>query len=72
MNTTDKGPVLIKRELKEKGISPALIEKAIVQYPFEAQLETAQKLCEKLTSRNKRIRKGFEAKARTNAYQEGL
>lgn len=47
VNTTDKGPELIKRELKEKGIADELIQIALEEYPFEAQLETAKKLCEK-------------------------
>lgn len=74
MNTTDKGAVLIKRELKDKGIRAALIEKAIALYSFADQLETAKKLCEKMSGRNTKnservlkqkleqmlIRKGFD------------
>lgn len=84
INTTDKGPVLIKQELKEKGIRTALIDKAIAQYPFAAQLETAQKLCVKYSSRNKRdservlkqkleqmlIRKGFDYTVISEAVSE--
>ncbi|WP_026581733.1 recombination regulator RecX [Bacillus sp. J33] len=47
MNTSDKGSGLIRSELKEKGISPHLIDKAIEEYPREAELDTAIKLCEK-------------------------
>ena len=52
MNTTDKGSILIKRELAERGISTNLIEKAIKQYPFEMELETAIKNGRKMISRN--------------------
>jgi regulatory protein len=54
MNTTDKGTIVIKRELKDRGISEELIEKAIQEYPHEAQLETAQKLCLKMVNKNKK------------------
>jgi regulatory protein len=54
MNTTDKGNIVIKRELKERGIREELIEKAIQEYSFEAQLETAQKLCVKMVNKNKK------------------
>lgn len=54
MNTTDKGPKLIRQELKEKGIEAALIEKALAQYSFGAQVETAEKLCRKYAGRYKR------------------
>ncbi len=84
MNTTDKGPVLIRQELKDKGIKAALIDKAIDQFPFAAQLETAQKLCRKLTSRKSRdserilkqkieqmlIRKGFDYTIISEAVSE--
>ncbi len=47
MNTTDKGPSVIKRELKEKGISEVYILEAINEFPLELQLEKAVSLCEK-------------------------
>lgn len=53
MNTTDKGPTVIKRELKEKGISEAHILEAIDEFPFELQLEKAIALCEKYMKKNK-------------------
>lgn len=54
MNTTDKGNIVIKRELKERGIRAEFIEKAIQEYSFDAQLETAQKLCVKMVKKNKK------------------
>lgn len=84
MNTTDKGAILIKRELKDKGISTELIEKAIGLYSFDDQLETAKKLCEKTSSRNTKsseralkqkleqmlIRKGFDYDIISEAVSE--
>ncbi|MEW9111089.1 recombination regulator RecX [Cytobacillus gottheilii] len=52
MNTTDKGRGLIRMELKEKGISDELIEKALEQFSYEHELETAIKLCEKNLRKN--------------------
>ncbi|TCJ04021.1 recombination regulator RecX [Cytobacillus praedii] len=54
MNTTDKGTDLIRRELKEKGISENIAERALKEYPFEQELETAIKLCEKFVQKNTR------------------
>ncbi|GLB59865.1 recombination regulator RecX [Cytobacillus sp. NCCP-133] len=47
MNTSDKGKGLIRTELKQKGISPKSIEEALEEYSWEAELETAKRLCEK-------------------------
>lgn len=47
MNTTDKGPELIKMELGQKGLSVEHIEKALLEYPEEKQLENGRKLAEK-------------------------
>ncbi|WP_071396109.1 recombination regulator RecX [Bacillus tuaregi] len=73
MNTTDKGTVLIRNELKEKGISDKFINDALKEYPYEAQLDKAKVLCEKSAQKNQKdservlrakleqklIRKGF-------------
>ncbi|WP_185819753.1 recombination regulator RecX [Salibacterium salarium] len=42
MNTSDKGPAVISEDLYQKGVSKDLSEKALQQYTYEAQLETAQ------------------------------
>lgn len=47
MNTTDKGVVVIEQELKEKGIAAPRIATAMLEYPFERQLEKANELTEK-------------------------
>ncbi|MDM5226864.1 recombination regulator RecX [Cytobacillus sp. NJ13] len=54
MKTSDKGKGLIRTELKEKGISPKLIDEALEVYPREAELSTAIKLCEKHAQKNAR------------------
>lgn len=54
LNTTDKGAEVIKLELKEKGISPDLIAKAIEEVSFDDQLEKAIKLSEKYAQKNKK------------------
>lgn len=53
MKTTDKGPSVVKRELKEKGVSDASIELAMEEYSFDHQLEKAIALCEKYMRKNK-------------------
>ncbi len=54
LNTTDKGAKVIKLELKEKGISPDLIAKAIKEVSFYDELEKAIKLSEKYAQKNKK------------------
>ena len=52
INTTDKGPELIKLELKEKGIDKQLIELALKEFSLEQQLEKALKLVKKFLQKN--------------------
>ncbi|WP_251552004.1 recombination regulator RecX [Neobacillus muris] len=47
VNTTDKGPDLIKQELKEKGIAEELIFMALTEFTHELQIEKAVKLSQK-------------------------
>lgn len=47
INTSDKGPKVIERELKEKGIDDSLIEKALAKFETDLQLEKSCKLAEK-------------------------
>ncbi|KMY53097.1 recombinase RecX [Bacillus sp. FJAT-27231] len=47
VNTSDKGPKLIERELKEKGINDFLIEEALTTFEADLQIEKAGKLAEK-------------------------
>ncbi|MGG3467743.1 recombination regulator RecX [Neobacillus pocheonensis] len=51
-NTTDKGPDLIKLELKERGIEEGLRLKALGEYSLELQIEKATKMSEKFFQKN--------------------
>ncbi|MEH7179583.1 recombination regulator RecX [Neobacillus vireti] len=51
-NTTDKGPDVIRMELKEKGINESTIKLALAEYPIEEQVEKAIKLSEKLLKKS--------------------
>lgn len=52
INTTDKGPDLIRLELIEKGIRKELIAKALKEYSISDQIEKAIKLSSKLLNKN--------------------
>lgn len=45
--TSSKGPLLLKKELREKGVSALESEEAITHYSFEQQYEKALKFAEK-------------------------
>ena len=47
MNTSSKGPLLIKKELMEKGVEAQIAEEAIGIYPYGIQYEKVSKLIEK-------------------------
>jgi regulatory protein len=51
-NTTDKGPNVIKMELKEKGISEGILLRAIVDYPLEQQIEKTVRISSKFYEKN--------------------
>ncbi|MFT8323564.1 MAG: recombination regulator RecX [Bacillus sp. (in: firmicutes)] len=53
-NTTDKGPQVIKRELKDKGIEVSIIEEAIKELSFDDQLFSARKIANKIIGSNKK------------------
>lgn len=46
-NTSVKGPGAISRELVQKGVRAAKIEEALLQYPFEEQVERAASFAKK-------------------------
>ncbi len=52
MNTTDKGPDLIRMELRERGIDKNFIEMSLQEFSLEQQLEKAAKLCQKFLQKN--------------------
>lgn len=51
-NTTDKGPNVIKMELKEKGIIEGILNQALKEYPLEQQIEKATKISSKFYEKN--------------------
>jgi regulatory protein len=51
-NTTDKGPNVIKTELKEKGIVEGILNLALKEYPLEQQIEKATKISSKFYDKN--------------------
>lgn len=53
-NTTTKGPESIKRELKEKGVQIELIERAMEEFAYEDQLQSAQKVMVKFLAGKKK------------------
>lgn len=52
-NTSDKGPTVIRRELREKGLGDDLISSALEELPFDVQLANAEKIAAKALSSNK-------------------
>lgn len=54
MNTTDKGPTVIQRELKEKQVAEPVIAEALGFYSHEDQVEQAVRICRKLANKNVR------------------
>ncbi|MBP3040927.1 RecX family transcriptional regulator, partial [Bacillaceae bacterium Marseille-Q3522] len=53
LQTTDKGPDVIRYELQEKGITEQLIESSLMEYPLSLQFEKANNICEKYRNKNK-------------------
>jgi regulatory protein len=51
-NTTDKGPNVIKMELKEKGITEGILVQALEEYPLEQQIDKAAKISKKFYDKN--------------------
>ncbi len=55
VNTTTKGPEVIKQELLEKGIDPEILSKALELFSKEEQIQTASKLITKTIPKNKKV-----------------
>ncbi|MFD1850476.1 recombination regulator RecX [Oceanobacillus bengalensis] len=54
MNTSSKGPLLIKKELIEKGVAATIAEEAISEYPYEIQFEKVLHWAEKKVKTTKK------------------
>lgn len=54
INTSSKGPMLIKKELIEKGVAASIAELAVEQFPYEVQYEKILKWMEKKLDQQKK------------------
>jgi regulatory protein len=75
MNTSSKGPLLVKRELMEKGVSAIIAEDVVTLYTYDTQFEKAMKWANKKLGTSKKdsykkqlqqlrmtlVQKGFES-----------
>lgn len=53
INTTDKGPNIIKLELKEKGIEGDIIDKVMKEFTCDIQLSKVIQLCQKAQNKKR-------------------
>ncbi|UOQ43669.1 recombination regulator RecX [Halobacillus salinarum] len=73
VNTSSKGPLLVKKELQEKGIHVSQAEEALQYYPYDKQYEKAMKFAEKKAKSE--ARKSFKQLVQTiqqNLAQKGF
>lgn len=72
-NTSTKGPLLIKKELIDKGVSNTIASEAIQQYSYEEQYEKASQWVEKKLNQSKKdsFRQRVN-KLRANLLQKGF
>lgn len=54
IHTSDKGPILIQRELIEKGVSHLIAEKSVEKYTYDVQYDKALKWAEKKLKQTKK------------------
>lgn len=73
INTTSKGPLLVKRELIEKGVAPSIAEEAVTLYNYDTQFEKAMKWVNKKigSSKKESFNKKIE-QLRTTLVQKGF
>lgn len=73
VNTTKKGPSVLIRELKEKGISETNIDIAMKEYPMDAQLSHATALIEKTIKQNQKLsERSLKQKIEQNLLRKGF
>ncbi|SHN28541.1 recombination regulator RecX [Gracilibacillus kekensis] len=73
VQTSSKGPMLIKKELMDKGLQAPLIEEALKHYSFEQQFEKVEKLArKKLNSSTKKSFKQQEDSVKQTLLQKGF
>ncbi|MHC0039103.1 recombination regulator RecX [Pseudoneobacillus sp. C159] len=72
INTNDKGPTVVKMELREKGVADPIIDKVLDEFTFDLQLEKVQKLCQKAFSKKRTdSRYVFEQKLKLALQRKG-
>ena len=52
VNTTDKGPNVIKMDMKDKGLAEGILMQALEEFPLEQQIEKAIKISAKFLQKN--------------------
>ncbi|MDM5317948.1 recombination regulator RecX [Fictibacillus sp. b24] len=73
MNTSFKGPGMIRQELKKKGISESHTEEALNQFSFDEQLDASIKFIQKqFSSRAKRSEKEQKQRIAQQLQQKGF
>lgn len=73
MRTSDKGPTVVKQQLRQKGLTEELIEQVITLYSFDQQLEVASHVAEKSLRRiHGKSYKETIQKVRTALMQKGF
>lgn len=72
INTATKGPVLIKKELIDKGVSQAIAEQAASQYPYEIQYDKVRKFIEKKLNRKNKSFRTQVNQLKTSLVQKGF
>ncbi|MFD2442429.1 recombination regulator RecX [Bacillus sp. CGMCC 1.16607] len=53
INTTDKGPNVVKMELKEKGIETMIVDHVMEEFSYNLQLSKVLKLCQKALNKKR-------------------
>ncbi|MFC7064212.1 recombination regulator RecX [Halobacillus seohaensis] len=73
VQTSSKGPLLVKRELIDKGVDAVKTDEALEHYSFDKQVEKASKVAEKkIKSDKKKSRRQQIQNAQQNLMQKGF
>ncbi|PWU66847.1 MULTISPECIES: recombination regulator RecX [Gracilibacillus] len=73
IQTTSKGPILVRKELKDKGVEAAIIDRALELYTYDKQFEKTKRLIEKkMTNSSKKSFKQQLNAVKQNILQKGF
>nr|WP_163529363.1 recombination regulator RecX [Halobacillus ihumii] len=73
VQTSSKGPILVKKELIEKGVQASMAEEALEFFPFEKQVEKALKFArKKIASEKKKSQRQLIQTIQQNLMQKGF